>query len=696
MKSINEWTHVYLNGQIPSEELGTNNLKEITLQLSKSGKAPNQVYSILRGMGIPHDRSKFAVDSYVINNPMNQKKITVMEQSFNVSDIKTKLEGLKGNLLSFVQEDDSKYRYSAQKALNIVEVYLGRIEDFENKKEELKQVSEALTDLQERENKELYQESILDFNKKKVALESHVSERNNNEKFLLVKKAFIDFDSQVNWLSPVSEMLEGFRVWMNSNRFSFRLREAANTMNSHKHAAMYRAAIADLENLTKLGEAAIHEDIAKVLEKHRWISEVERVLVEFFKYKNLAASNANGTIKKVYSPVKVNEDNSVTFHLDGKFYVLKEGEISLVESEEHQFDGRLSNVLKALQLFKPTHESFQLFNGQKMLEVKTETGQVTINEMIIADTDAMDIKNHLVQTAFFRADESYKIDQVCILIESLDDIKELDFIYSINSPIYEGVTVNVINHADKVYLNRVNPMMGVNELVEADTATKAQSLVSEFVNYDISNMIYEKLEEETKKLVELGRQKEDIKENIKFLEEKILSVKTAINKVGAVNELQEAINLLNNELLLQEKELQKVYVAIGEMKDGISKEDEEEVEESKKEDEVEAEVEESKKEDDEAETVEESKDEEEKEEELEEGKKKAESIDEATKEEKLLDKGYIKAGVKKNTGSLKKGAEIYVNAGEFTTASKKDELEYIDSKDKTGKVKKENIAIIED
>jgi hypothetical protein len=631
MNTLNEWTQVYANGMIPREGGTQNNLREITLQLQKSGKSPNQVYAILRGMGIDDQKSRFAVCSYMA---VEKNKI-IMEKNFNISDLETIFENLKISLLALVKEEDSKFRYSAQKALKITELYQNRISDFKGRKEELKTISEALEDLNSRNNKGIYEGAIMEFAQKKTSLENYVNDREITEKFELVKKSFVDYDSSINWLNPISEMLNDFRVLVNSNLFSFKLREALSGIKNSKHSSLYKAAETDITELCKLSEAGVQEELMAVLEKHSWIKEVNTIIKEFVKYKNLVSSNGNGIVNKVYSPVKVNENNTITFHLNGNFLVVENDKIRPVKDSSEMFDGRLNNLIKVMEMFKITNESFQLFNGSKYLEIFTDNGQIKINDIMLESSNIADIRNYLIQSAFFRLDEGYKIDQVSLLIESLEDIKELDFIYSIDSSIHENINISVLNYGDNIYVNRVNTAMGINEFVEPNNASHAQELVNEYINYDISNMVYEHLENEMKQIAELNVKKNEIKENIKFLESKISETKMVIKEIGAENNLQKAIHLLENELNLQEKSLQDVYISIGKLKNG--------------------------------------------------------SLDES---DSLLDKGYVEAEVTKNTSGLKKGDIIYVLADDYTQSGKNDDITYlVDEKSKESTIKKDFIKI---
>jgi hypothetical protein len=117
------------------------------------------------------------------------------------------------------------------------------------------------------------------------------------------------------------------------------------------------------------------------------------------------------------------------------------------------------------------------------------------------------------------------------------------------------------------YINKVNPGMKLNEMIKINTATETVDIVKEFINFDISPVLSEKLiSENNEKAIEENKRK-DLTDSISFLEEKKSEVEAAIKKLGETEELTEALNLLAEELTTKEKELANSYISEKKTKD---------------------------------------------------------------------------------------------------------------------------------
>ena len=109
--------------------------------------------------------------------------------------------------------------------------------------------------------------------------------------------------------------------------------------------------------------------------------------------------------------------------------------------------------------------------------------------------------------------------------------------------------------------------MKLNEMIKINTATETVDIVKEFINFDISPILSEKLiAENNEKAIEESKRK-DLTDSISFLEEKKSEVEAAIKKLGETEELTEALNLLAEELKGKEKELANSYISEKKTKD---------------------------------------------------------------------------------------------------------------------------------
>jgi len=125
----------------------------------------------------------------------------------------------------------------------------------------------------------------------------------------------------------------------------------------------------------------------------------------------------------------------------------------------------------------------------------------------------------------------------------------------------------MIGVSEGIYINKVNPGMNLNEMSKIDTATETVEIVKEFINFDVSPILSERLiAEDNDKAIEENKRK-DLTDSISFLEEKKSEVEAAIKKLGETEELTEALNLLAEELKGKEKELADSYISEKKTKD---------------------------------------------------------------------------------------------------------------------------------
>ena len=158
--------------------------------------------------------------------------------------------------------------------------------------------------------------------------------------------------------------------------------------------------------------------------------------------------------------------------------------------------------------------------------------------------------------------ESSIVDKLAILIESIDSVKELDFVNSIKSIVHNGVAVNMIRINESVYVNRINSAMNVNEMVEVSNPKLAQELVNEFVNFDISPLVYDLLEKNEKDILDINSKIEEATSNLNFLQEKKSDIERVMTLKPEATELKEAREFVDSQITAQEKNLSDLYVQL--------------------------------------------------------------------------------------------------------------------------------------
>jgi hypothetical protein len=169
------------------------------------------------------------------------------------------------------------------------------------------------------------------------------------------------------------------------------------------------------------------------------------------------------------------------------------------------------------------------------------------------------IKESLLSTNFFGYQYFKKADTVAKFFESIDLLYEMDNFTNVSSNQFSSLHLTMIAVEEGYWVNKVNHGMKLNEMTFIQSATETVKTIKEFINYDATLVLSDKLIAEGNNEVKLTKTRVDISEKIQFLEERKLTINQAINKIGKSEELQEALNMLNSEIAKCEKALQETY-----------------------------------------------------------------------------------------------------------------------------------------
>jgi len=440
------------------------------------------------------------------------------------------------------------------------------IKDFASKIEESikNEVSFIETEITKFKENILESEKLTDLKKNKELLENSIQELTKGKRFLYPLSLVAELKS-ADWLVPVNAFITEMNQVLLENKYSYFVNNAYYQLKNAKYVASQEL-VDVLESELETNESELRSKLIKTFEAYKWVPQINAIILEFANDEKILMSTGNGILNTLFSPIKENADNSITFTLFGKYYSLKGSEISEA-TKENLPDSKYIMIEKALRNFsKMTSEKLEMFSQKSSLEINLTESVVKINEKSVEYQNVELFKNALVQSGLVQLSEMYKVSEIMSLLENLESLKELDFITSIQSNKHNGVFVNVIKVNESIYLNRINSSMGVNELVKTETAIEAQTLVNEFVQFDISNLIFEKLEKEVQENIKLEKEKESLSKQIAFLEEKKNSIKTAISQIGESSKLTEAIELIDNEIKKFDILLQESYTKLSKKK----------------------------------------------------------------------------------------------------------------------------------
>jgi len=494
-----------------------------------------QVMTILVGMGIPQQMAMSGIAQYrqmhkdksnIYTENNNQKnhnkmKFTLTDLYENVMD---SINGLKA-----MDNDNSRVSYSVKESLTILEEALTAF-PMKLKNADLSAISEEL--------------------------ENSVSP---DLKFKIARDLYSKL-AQSTWLNPISELREYIMESYNNSKWYFRISESIARTAGQKGKLM-ESFNSDLVSL--LNESDVKSKFSVVAAKHPWSMDAKAIVNEMAAEDKKIASTSNGKVVSVLSPVLESEEG-LTFHLHGKNYTYNGKDIT----EANVTDPRFFDITEGLKMFSRNGNILSLHgeNG-KSLEYNITEGTLTMGKVDMTNYSIIELKEALLATNFSGYRNQWQNDKICKFFESVDLIAEMDNFTTIQNPEFLDVFLTMIGVSEGIYINKVNPGMNLNEMSKIDTATETVEVVKEFINFDVSPILSERLiAEDNEKAIEENKRK-DLTDAISFLEEKKSEVEAAIKKLGDTEELTEALNLIAEELKGKEKELADSYISEKKTKD---------------------------------------------------------------------------------------------------------------------------------
>ena len=494
-----------------------------------------QVLAILVGMGIPQQMAMSGIsmyresnrdqsDIYTENN--NQKNHNKM--NFTLTDLyENVMDSI--NRLKAMDNDNSRVSYSVKESLTILE--------------------EAIN---------AFPMKLKNAN---LALISEEIEKSSNPdlKFKIARNLYTRL-SQNTWLNPISELREYIMESYNNSKWYFRISESIERTGMQK-GKLIESLNSDLVSL--LNESDVKSKFAIIAARHPWSMDTKAIVNEMNAEDQKVASTANGKVVKILSPV-LESENGLTFQLHGKNYTYDGKTIT----EATVTDPRFFDVSEGLKMFSRNGDILSLHgdNG-KTLEYNITEGTLLMGKINLSNVSIIELKESLLATNFSGYRNQWQNDKICKFFESVDLVCELDDFTTIQNQEFTDVFLTMIGVQEGIYINKVNPGMRLNEMIKIDTATETVNVVKEFINFDISPILSERLlAENNEKAIEESKRK-DLTDSLSFLEEKKLEVKAAIKVLGETEELSEALDLLDEELRGKEKELANSYISEKKSKD---------------------------------------------------------------------------------------------------------------------------------
>ena len=372
--------------------------------------------------------------------------------------------------------------------------------------------------------------------------------------------------TQYDWLMPVSDLRNMLAESFVADKWSyvaanFATASAGQTSNS-SYANLYEGLVNSL-----IDEENVRHALKDVLLENSWHADAKSLLssivaeekAEQGEIDTRVYENSNCSVRKTFSPILIDENKKV-FHLNGKNYIFDGQTLE----EATVTDRKYLNVLEGLSVLKYEADKDRLVyygKNNMVLEYNCQTDEISltgvdnINEMSI-----IDINETLKRCGIFDRETIGNCEKIVKFFESKDILYELDSpVTTIQSDKLAGVFVTIINVQEGVYVNKVNVALGLNEMVHYNTAKEACDAIRDFMKYDATNILSEKLQAEGIKNAIIESKRNEIRETLSFLSEKRAQLIAGLQETDNNPQVKEALELVEGEIRKFEKELQETY-----------------------------------------------------------------------------------------------------------------------------------------
>jgi len=357
------------------------------------------------------------------------------------------------------------------------------------------------------------------------------------------------------WIESVKELCLYFDRIKSENTFSMMLMESLQNMKTDKYTAFNAKPIDAIEKMIEEGEDFIKENYL-TLKEFSWTIPLKNAISKIANALNEMTDSSVAVVQNIYSPVQENEDGSITISLFGKFYAVTLDNISEI-NENQKPNIRFLKTLDAMSMFSITNEGFVYHGKRKSLSLVENKIYVENTPLLQNSPEAI---MAALQESALTSSNSYQVaEKISFLAESIDTVKELDIFTSLVSKHHKHVVVNIAKLNENIFINRVNSSMNHNEIIKVSSAKVAQSLVNEYINFDITPIVKEMLSREERHLYNINIEKNKLQESIEILEDKKKEILANIVFYPKSEELKELYDVVNSEINNQEKQLQLIY-----------------------------------------------------------------------------------------------------------------------------------------
>ena len=519
------------------------NLINLIASFKKTGQSDEVIKQSLWQLGMIPEMVESHLDYYNKHTAQINKDINIVKENKDMKLTLEKLHTQSKKTIAALEEmkSDNSLGFSASSAQQIIE--------------------SALAQLQITKDDETVMEEKI-----KAGYKIDDTLVNPVLKYLVTEGLYTAL-TQYDWLQPVADFRKMIEESFVADKWSYVAAKFANSLAGQSSNPSYATLYESLVDVL-VDEDNVRLALKGVLLENSWNKDAKSLLssivaeekAEQGEINTSIYENSSCSVRKNFSPLIIDENKKV-FHLNGKNYIFDGKTLE----EATVTDRKYLNVLEGLSVMKYEADKDRLVyygKNNMVLEYNCQTDEISltgidnINEMSI-----IDINETLKRCGIFDRETIGNCEKIVKMFEAKDILIELDNpVTTIQSDKFAGLFVTIINVQEGVYVNKVNAAMGLNEMVYFKTAKEACDAIREFMKYDASQILLEKLKAEGLHDAELDAKRNEIKETLSFLSEKRAQLIAGIQETDNNPQLKEALELVEGEIRKFEKELQETYM----------------------------------------------------------------------------------------------------------------------------------------
>lgn len=376
-----------------------------------------------------------------------------------------------------------------------------------------------------------------------------------------------------DYIPTLSKELDNLKDIFENNKEEIVVLKSIYEINSLKHNDFYNEISEKLDDYFYDINNNSRNEVISYLNKYNYEPTVRRMIESlsmFMDKSNVFLNNKNPDyiVENVYSFLRINEGNS-TFYCNGSFYEKNQNDIRVLSTAEVMMLPESYKIINQYIQSKNAvveHGIISFDYGTTNIKFKmAHVNECYIDGVLIEGNPYQ----YIVQNGIFDYSIYEHVSILNMIWENLDALVNIDFAKHIKSKQYnDSVSTVLMKVNEKVYVNLINKYDNKNVMLSNLNMLQARNSIYEFMNYDISESLYEYMDEYTSKVGKLKETQKTINEQINILNRNLVKINEAILSDTIV--VNDEVLALKENLGLEIRNLKRNYNKIQFEIDNIS------------------------------------------------------------------------------------------------------------------------------